>query len=380
MRTWIFQGNPDEYDIDAYLASRPAQLVWLVTRYASEVAVGDRVYIWRNQGKQKAVPGIIAEGIITAAPELRGEAPDAVRFWRTEGPRAAAPQVRATMRLVKIAARREVILRKWCVEDPVLNDLANLRMQAGTNYPVTPEQAARLDALWSCTGRDMTRSELIAGLMAYAETYGQSVSRLPGSPVARVALMTGRAISGMYAKVMNFRSLDPRASGRGMSGASDTDREVWREFYDTTGSTLRMDALVQEFDRLWGPPQPASLSPADAHATAAIVEDEAERLEELSLEHLLTKYAAQEPQRTGRPSTRVLSTRTYDRNPLVIAIARMRASHRCEVRDCPHPTFETAEGIHYTEVHHIVPDLPTEARTPSRTWRAFARRITGKST
>jgi hypothetical protein len=62
MQTWIFQGNPDDdYDIDGYLSSRPSQLVWLVTRYASEIAVGDRVYLWRNQGKEGAVSGVTAE-------------------------------------------------------------------------------------------------------------------------------------------------------------------------------------------------------------------------------------------------------------------------------------------------------------------------------
>jgi hypothetical protein len=50
MRTWIFQGNPDDYDIDGYLDSRPARLTWLVTRYAHEIAVEDRVFLWRNQG------------------------------------------------------------------------------------------------------------------------------------------------------------------------------------------------------------------------------------------------------------------------------------------------------------------------------------------
>lgn len=44
MRTWVFQGNPEDFDIDGYLGSRPAQVVWLVTWYASEIAIGDRVY------------------------------------------------------------------------------------------------------------------------------------------------------------------------------------------------------------------------------------------------------------------------------------------------------------------------------------------------
>lgn len=214
MQTWIFQDNPDEYDIEAYLASRPAQVIWLVTRYAAEIAVGDRVFLWRNQGSQNAIPGIIAEAIVTSSLELREEDPEGVQFWREQGPRANAPQVRAAMRLVKVATKREVLRRDWCLEDPVLRDLPNLKMQAGTNYRITPEQAARLDALWTRTGRDWTRNESLAGLWAYARTFSQPVSRLAGSPVATVALTIGRAVSGVYAKVMNFRSLDPRGAGR----------------------------------------------------------------------------------------------------------------------------------------------------------------------
>ena len=203
MKTWIFQANPDDYDIDDYLASRPAEVVWLVTRYADEVEVGDRVYLWRNQGQQKSVAGIIAEAIVTAPPIVRGEDPDGVRFWRIQGPRATAPQVRVGMRLLKVATAREVIRREWCKDDPILRHLANMRMPAGTNYPVTPEQARRLSALWSRTGRDWNRSKSIAGLWAYAQTFGQPVSQTPGSRVANTALLVGRAVSGVYAKVMN---------------------------------------------------------------------------------------------------------------------------------------------------------------------------------
>jgi hypothetical protein len=133
MRTWIFQGNPDIYNIDGYLAARPAELLWLVTRYASEIAVGDRVYLWRNQGTSGAVAGVVAECIVTATPVLRDEDPDSLRFWLVESERSSTPQVRAGMRLVKVASTREVLRREWCLDDPILRDLPNLRMQAGTN-------------------------------------------------------------------------------------------------------------------------------------------------------------------------------------------------------------------------------------------------------
>jgi hypothetical protein len=191
-------------------------------------------------------------------------------------------------------------------------------------------------------------------LWAYSETYGQPVSRLPGSPVSLVALAGGRAVSGVYAKVMNFRSLDPRAAGAGMSGAGEADRAVWREYYDPTASALRLDALREEFTRLWGSATPEQAAPPDATALTAVVEDEADRLAELMLDELLSRYAGQRASaHGGRPATRVLSSRTYERNPLVIAIARVRAGNRCEVRDCPHPTFVTPDGVPYIEVHHI---------------------------
>jgi EVE domain len=105
MRTWIFQGNPDRYDIDGYLASRPAELLWLVSRYGSDVAVGDRVYLWRNQGAGGGVAGIVAEGIVTASPSLRNQDPDSLKFWREPDERNNAPQMRAGMRLIKVARR-----------------------------------------------------------------------------------------------------------------------------------------------------------------------------------------------------------------------------------------------------------------------------------
>src|SRR4051794_18589910 len=111
MQTWIFQGNPKEHDIDGYLASRPSQVVWLVTRYASEMSMGDRVYLWRNQGQEKGSAGIIAEAIVSELPRLRGEDPEGIAFWREASERSASPQVRVALRTVRVASKKEVIRR-----------------------------------------------------------------------------------------------------------------------------------------------------------------------------------------------------------------------------------------------------------------------------
>lgn len=159
MQTWIFQGNPDQFDLDAYLGTLPTQLPWLVTRYAQQIEAGDRVFIWRTRGSAEKDAGIIAETTVVAPATPRPESADAVPFWRGNAEQAAQVLPRALLRLNRVAGTREVLRREWLVQDPVLSDLPNLKMAAGTNYPVTPQQAARLYALWSRTGQLVARRE-----------------------------------------------------------------------------------------------------------------------------------------------------------------------------------------------------------------------------
>jgi hypothetical protein len=353
MPSWIFQGNPDDFDLDAYLATNPIQLPWLVTRYGSEIKPGDRVYIWRTQGKQKGTAGVIAEAEVIAAVALRLESPDAVPFWRAGAPEKTEMRPRTLLRLVRVATPREVIRRDWCAEDPVLRELPNLKMAAGTNYPLARVQVERLVALWSRTGRDFTRSESVAGLWAYAHTYGGPVSRLPDSPVATVSLLLGRAVSGVYNKVMNFRHLDPRDEREGMSAGSDVDARVWLEFFDAAAGELRLEELETEFARLWGfDPVAAGL---DFQSEDEALAEETRALEQNDLPALMSQYEKEVKTRPKRPRASATTAYVFERSALVVAIARLRGNHKCEVPGCEHPLFVRADGTPYSEVHHIVP-------------------------
>jgi hypothetical protein len=166
VQTWIFQGNPDQFDLDAYLGTSPTQLSWLVTRYAQRIEVGDRVFIW------------IAEVTVVAPTMPRPESADAAPFWRDDAEQAVEVLPRALLRLNRVISTREVLRREWLGHDSDLSDLPNLKMAAGTNYSVTPQQAVRLYALWSRTGQDWLRDESVAGLWAYVRTLGTPVSRL----------------------------------------------------------------------------------------------------------------------------------------------------------------------------------------------------------
>ncbi len=248
---WIFQGNPDSFDLDGYLASTGA-ILWTVRQrhHAPLMRPGDEVLIWRARGRdKKAVSGVVAHGEIVEVPREQSEDEEARRFWKNT---PVGLELRVRLQIDRVARnKKEVVQREWLKEDPILNDLLVLKI-TGTNFLVDdPVQAGRLRALWKNTGRNWNRNDSVAGLWAYHQTYETPVSTKAGSPVVAVSERIGRAVSGVYNKVMNFRAIDPRDTRTGLSGGGASDRAVWEEFYDASGGEIRGAALDVEFDRLW---------------------------------------------------------------------------------------------------------------------------------
>ncbi len=353
-QAWIFQANPDRFDIDGYLTTRPVELTWLVTRYADLISPGDQVFLWRAKGVGSAADsGVIAECIVLEPAAERLDDPATAQFWKDPS-EAGVTRYRAVLRILRIAGKREIIRREWLKEDPVLRDLLILRRADSANFELNAEQAARLNALWLKTGKDWSYAESVAGLWAYNRTLGGEVSKIPGSHVAQVALLIGRAIGGVYNKVMNYRAIDPRDLRKGMSAGGATDRAVWGEFYDLVTSSIRADALEVEFERLWSNRLPSGPSD-EAEAVIAGFESDAAELSRLSLADLFARYQAGAGRRPAKPPSRPSITRTYDRNPVVVAYAKVRAEFKCEVPSCMHPTFLDQGAQTYCEVHHIRP-------------------------
>jgi hypothetical protein len=259
MTTWIFQADPDRFSLDGYLRSG-AEVRWIVRRdhLAQQMSAGDRCYIWRAGGTDaKESAGIVASGTIVSSPEVQPEDPGALRYW-TMPP--AGEELRVRLRLDRVALKKEVIQRKWLQDDPVLKDLRILPPAAETNHRVYPAHEARLADLWRNTGRAWDERESLAGLWAYAHTNGKEVSRKPGSPVADVAVRIGRAVTGVYNKVMNFRALDPADARKGLSGGGETDRAVWEKYFDPTSRTLDVRRIDDDYAATWtalsAPPAP----------------------------------------------------------------------------------------------------------------------------
>ncbi len=250
MATWIFQGNPDVFDLYGYIRAQSV-ITWTVRQQhlADRIAMGDRVFMWRAEGSGKESAGVIGAGYILEPSRLRAEHEAALPFWRTP-PEGQAPRV--SIRIERCAAQaKEIVRHDWLRDDPVLRGLHIPNVANETNYAIEPGHALRLEALWRSTGRDWDEAESIGGLWAYERTYGGEVSKLPGSPVAEVALKIGRAVTSVYNKVLNFRHIDPRDARAGLSGAGATDRRVWAMFYDATTRHLDRPGLDAEHARHW---------------------------------------------------------------------------------------------------------------------------------
>jgi len=138
IQTWIFQDNPKRYANLRMLGSQPGEL-WNLRQYASEVRVGDRVYIW-IAGE---AAGIYAVGTVLTSPEVMVDSPLGIRQWTDprEGQRMFP---RVEVRFDRVMLDRP-LLKQYLQTDPILRDLTILRMPRATNYPLTEPQAAAIE-------------------------------------------------------------------------------------------------------------------------------------------------------------------------------------------------------------------------------------------
>ncbi|MDM0076922.1 EVE domain-containing protein [Variovorax sp. J2P1-59] len=347
MAAWIFQGNPEKFDLDGYLRADLGTITWVVRQQANKIAVGDTVYIWRSAGKDKEASGIVAECRVASPVAPMPSEPEAAPFWKEPSP---DNENRVSLIVLRIASSRQVLKREWLKSDPVLRELRIFKMAQGTNFPLDDDHAARIAILWQRTGVDWTWTEAVAALWAFDVTKGREVSKLPGSPVSKVSLAIGRAITGVYNKLMNFRALDPTDDRDGFPSNADIDREVWHRFYDETTRHIDGRALRDELARLGihlsedAPPPVAQPQPNTRPAVG-------------SLEALMEKYetATKQGAYLKLPKTTTVERQEFIRNTLVVAIAQERAKRKCEIPGCTTPSFSTDGGEEFCEVHHIDP-------------------------
>jgi len=137
--SWIFQSSPKLYDLPAAL-QKLDQFTWLVTRYASDISAGDRVYLWAS-GRDAA---ILAVGRVLTDPADIEDSPEEEAFQR-KADKFGGPRRRVRVKVERVLDHP--LLRTQLRSHPILKDLKILSFPQGSNFRVTPEQDLALQTL-----------------------------------------------------------------------------------------------------------------------------------------------------------------------------------------------------------------------------------------
>lgn len=137
-RAWIFQGNPEIYDVVKAIAQLD-EMTWTVSRHGEKMNVGDRVFLWES-GKNAGVVGTatIIEGLTDST-----EGPEEGAFWKKPQKSEVAPRVR--IQIDEVVDPR--IPKQRLLDDPRFVNLGFLRGPMGTNFPLTEEHRIALDEM-----------------------------------------------------------------------------------------------------------------------------------------------------------------------------------------------------------------------------------------
>lgn len=145
---WVFQGNPEKFDVDDYVIRYPELIYWRTPRYATQVAIGDRAVVWRSGSDA----GAIALGVVVEAPTPGTEVkhPEALGsdLWRTEEPDPNEPRTGIHLQEIRLTLAEGHLPRSVVGDDPELAQATIITMPNGTVFPLSPSQTAALERLW----------------------------------------------------------------------------------------------------------------------------------------------------------------------------------------------------------------------------------------
>ena len=154
MNTWIFQGNPDKFNIDEYLR-RTKDIYWSVTqpKHQNEIKIDDLVYIWRAKGSKNAISGIVAFGVVIEEGKPREEVKNKLvlydELWQEDFREAS--QIKAGIKLKEIRLTPEdgMITSEIFEQDPTLSQSQLIKARVGSNFLLNAVQSSLVEQYWN---------------------------------------------------------------------------------------------------------------------------------------------------------------------------------------------------------------------------------------
>jgi hypothetical protein len=146
--TWLFQGNPDRFNLDGLFESGRNEFLWLTRQHVSEIEDGDEVFVWRAAGRSDpGKSGVIAKAVVAEPPSRRPDETEAQPLWRSGSDRARV-DFRCLLRLCEPFSWKRFLPRRVLMVDAILEGMLVFRQPQGTNFALTTEESGRLNELW----------------------------------------------------------------------------------------------------------------------------------------------------------------------------------------------------------------------------------------
>lgn len=163
INTWIFQGNPEIFDIDNYVKNH--KYIWWAIRQdylRKDVKLNDVVFLWRSDGNRRRTGGVLAKTQVIGLPQERPNDEDAKEYWHTEDWKK--PYIGVELEVLNVKLEDEFISRIALLDHPILKDLLVHRLRTSTNYLLSQEHANELQKIWNFTNNNML-NELVSNDM-----------------------------------------------------------------------------------------------------------------------------------------------------------------------------------------------------------------------
>jgi hypothetical protein len=140
-RTWIFQANPNRYNLRSAVKALK-QIRWGVTFYKNDIRKGDKAYLWES-GKNA---GILAEAEVVSDPE---ELPkdDAEKNYIVDE-NVEEVKNRVILNIISVLSDNKEITREELLNHPILSKMEIIRIPRGTVFKVSDEESDTLDKLF----------------------------------------------------------------------------------------------------------------------------------------------------------------------------------------------------------------------------------------
>ncbi len=136
---WIFQANPERYDIHSSL-QRESEEYWNLRQHWRDIKKWDEVYIWLSG----ADAGIYARGVVVTDPELRSDSAEGQQYW-SSAEEGKQPRSRVLVQYQDKFLDRP-LLRKFLVHEPILSCMSILMNPRGTNFRLAAHERDELES------------------------------------------------------------------------------------------------------------------------------------------------------------------------------------------------------------------------------------------